>query len=101
MKNWFPEFNYGQRSLKDKVCEGHLKIAVVSENIDAVRELIMQDRNVTYREIEASLGISSTSIPPILHEQLAVKKICSRWIPHNLTIAQKEVRGYWYKEMLE
>ena len=68
MKNWFNEFNYGRGSLKDEVREGRPKAAVVSENIDAVRRLIMQDRHVTYREIKASLGISSTSIHSILHE---------------------------------
>ena len=78
-----------------------MKTRVVSENIDAVRELIMQDRHVTYRAIEASLGISSSSIHSILHEHLVAKKICSRWIPHNLAIAQKKVRVDWCKEMLQ
>ena len=45
----------------------------------------MKDRHVTYCEIEATLGISSTSIYKILHGHLAVKKICYRWILHNLT----------------
>ena len=45
----------------------------------------MQDRHVAYWEIEATIGISSTSIYKILHEYLAVKKISSRWIAHNLT----------------
>ena len=58
MKNWFNEFNCGRLSLKDEVHEGPPKTAVVSENIDTVRELIMQDRHVTYREIEA------TFLPP-------------------------------------
>ena len=62
MKNWFNVFNCGRRSHKDEVREGRSKTAVVPENIDAVLELIMQDRHLTYREIEASLGISSTSI---------------------------------------
>ena len=93
MKNWFNEFNCGRRSLKDEVREGCPKKAVVSENIDGVRELIMQNRHVTYREIEASSGISFTSIHSILHEQLAVKKISCRGIPHNLTAAQKKVRA--------
>ena len=61
----------------------------------------MQDRYVTYREIETSLNISSTSVNKILHENLIVKKICSRWIPHNLTIAQKKARVDWCKEMLK
>ena len=89
------------RSLKNEVREGRPKTAVVSENIDAVRELIMPDRHVTYRQIEASLDISCSSIRSILHEQLA-DLICCPWMPHNLTNAQKKVRGVeCCKEMLE
>ena len=60
-----------------------------------MRQLILEDRHVTYREIETTLGISG------LHEHLIVKKICSRWIPHNLSIAQKEARVDWSKEVLQ
>ena len=73
-----------------KLHEGHRKSVVVAETIDAVRQLIMQDRYVTYHEIETSLGISGTSIHSILHEHLTVKNISSHWIPHNLSIAQKK-----------
>ena len=77
---WFTEFNRGRSSLNDEFREGRPKSVVVPKNIDAVRELILQDRHVTYREIEVTLNISGTSIHSILHEHLAVKKICSRWI---------------------
>lgn len=98
---WYNEFKRGRSSFTDEFREGRPKSAVLPENIDAVRELVMEDRHVTYREIAASLGISMTSIHSILHEHLAVKKVCSRWIPHNLTIAQKEARVKWCKEMLK
>ena len=86
-KNWFNEFNCGRRWLKDEDRESRLKAAFMSENIDAVHELIMQDRHVTYREPKASFGISSPSIHSILHENLAVKKTYSRRSPYNLTNA--------------
>ena len=54
-----------------------------------MRQLILQDRHVTYRDIETTLGIRETSIYSILHEHLTVKKICLRWILYNLSIAQK------------
>ena len=38
VKNWFNEFNYERRPLKDDVREGGPKTAIVSENIDDVRE---------------------------------------------------------------
>ena len=75
--------------LQDEFRDGCPNSVVVPETIDAVGQLILQDRNVTYREIETTLGISGTSIHSILHEHLTVKKICSRWMPHNLSIAQK------------
>lgn len=99
--HWFSGFNRGRRSLTDEFKEGRPKTVVVPENIEAVREVITQDRHVTYREIGASLGLSMTSIHKILHEHLVVKKICSRWIPHNLTIAQKKQRVDWRKENLK
>jgi len=57
---------------------GLMKIVVadvfVLENINAVRELIMQDRHRTYREIEASLSIYSTSIHFTLHKHMRKNK---------------------------
>ena len=57
-----------------------------------MRQVILQDCHVTYREIETTLGISRASLHSILHEHLTVKKICSRWIPHNLSIVKKKAR---------
>ena len=71
---WYGEFNRGRSSLQDEFREGRPKSVVVPETIDAVRQLILQDRHVTYREIETTLGISGTSIHSILHEHLTVKK---------------------------
>ena len=64
-------------------------------------QLILQDRHVTYREIDITLGVSRTSIHTILHEHLTVKKIILRWIPHNLSIAQRKAHVGCSKEMLQ
>lgn len=89
---WYNEFKFGRSSVADEFREGRPSTAITSENIEKIREMIFEDRHVTYREIEASLGIDMKQINTILHEHLAVKKLCSRWIPHNLTIAQKNAR---------
>ena len=88
---------------QNKFREGRLKSVFIPQTIDAVRQLILQDRHVTYREIETILGNSGTSINSILHEYLTVKKICAPWIPHNLSIAQKNqsnrVIDNWFKRL--
>ena len=58
---WHGEFNRGRSSLQDEFREVRPKTVVVPETIDAVRQLILQDRHVAYREIETTLGISGTS----------------------------------------
>ena len=98
---WYNEFNRGRSSFQDEFHESRPKSVVVPETIDAARQLILQDRHGTYREIETTLGISGISIHPILHEHFTVKKICSHWIPHNLSIAKKKARVDWSKVMLQ
>ena len=75
---WFGEFNRGRSSLQDEFRECRPKSVVVPETIDGVRQLILQNRYVTYREIETTLGMSGTNIHSIMHKHLTVKKICSR-----------------------
>ena len=98
VKRWYNDFIRGHYSLTDEFRKGCTKSVVRPENINAVQKLIMQDRHVTYCEIEATLGISSTSIYKILHEHLAVKNTCSRWISHNLTKVHKDARVDWCTE---
>ena len=68
---WYGEFNRGRR---DECSEDCPKSDVVPETIDAVCQLILQDRHVAYPEIETTLDISGTSIHSILHEYWTVKK---------------------------
>ncbi|CAH1959522.1 unnamed protein product [Acanthoscelides obtectus] len=100
ISRWYGEFKRGRVSLSDDPKVGAPKTAVTLENVDAVRKLIIQDKHVTYREIEASLNISKTSIKKNLHEELGVRKLVSRWIPHLLTEEQKAARVNWCQKRL-
>ncbi|CAH1961298.1 unnamed protein product [Acanthoscelides obtectus] len=89
---WYGEFKRGRVSLSDdpRVCAP--KTAVTQENVDAVRKLIFEDIHVTYREIEASLKISKTSIQKNLHAELGVRKLVSQ---------QKAARVNWCQKTLD
>ncbi|KAG5310828.1 SETMR methyltransferase, partial [Acromyrmex insinuator] len=92
--NWFVEFQHGRTFLCDEFREGRPSTSVVATNVDAVREMIERDRHMTYREIQVSLGIDMKAIHTILHDHLNVRKLCSRWIPHDLTEAQTWIYSY-------
>ncbi|CAH2009362.1 unnamed protein product [Acanthoscelides obtectus] len=75
ISRWYGELKRGRVSLSDDPRVGAPKTAVTQENIDAVRKLIIEDRHVTFREIEASLKILKTSIQKNIHEELGVRKL--------------------------
>ncbi|CAH1969179.1 unnamed protein product [Acanthoscelides obtectus] len=83
ISHWHGEFKRGRVSLSDEHRVGAPKTAVTQKNVDAVRKLIIEDRHVTYREIEAFL------------------KLVSRWIPHLLTEEQKAARVNWCQKTLD
>ncbi|CAH1974497.1 unnamed protein product, partial [Acanthoscelides obtectus] len=57
ISRWYGEFKRGRVSLSDDPRMGAPSTAVTQENVDAVRKLIIEERHVTYREIEAKLQI--------------------------------------------
>lgn len=101
INRWYNEFLRGRSSLQDEFRGGRPATAVTEETIAAVRKLIEEDNRVTVRFIRASLGIGISQIQKILHSHLHVKKICARWIPHNLTPAEKEQRVKWCKKTMK
>ncbi|CAH2000276.1 unnamed protein product [Acanthoscelides obtectus] len=100
ISRWYGELKRGRVSLSDDPRVGAPKTAVTQENVDAVRKLIIEDRHATYREIEESLKISKTSIRKMFHEELGVRKLVSRWIPHLFTKEQKAARVNWCQKTL-
>ncbi|CAH1996463.1 unnamed protein product [Acanthoscelides obtectus] len=87
ISRWYEEFKRGRVGLSDDLRVGAPKTAVTKENVDAVRKLIIEDRH--------------TSIQKILHEELGVRKLVSRWIPHLLTEEQKAARVIWCQKTLD
>jgi len=73
---------------------------VTSTNIDLVRNLIEENIHITYEQIEAELSLNPNSIHEIIHIHLKMRKITSRWVPYELTDAQKERRVNFCKENL-
>ncbi|CAH1988838.1 unnamed protein product [Acanthoscelides obtectus] len=92
ISRWYGEFKRGRVSLSDDPRVGAPKTAVTQENVDAVRKLIIEDRRVTYREIQASLKISKTSIKKKILEELGVRK---------LVYQQKAARVNWCPKTLD
>jgi len=85
---WAADIKRGCTSLKDDPCEGRPKSATTPEIIE-VHHMVLDDRQMKVREIAETIGISKECVGYILHEELDMKKLCARWVPHLLTADQK------------
>jgi histone-lysine N-methyltransferase SETMAR len=98
---WFGEFKRGRDHLHDDVREGRPATAVTESNINTVRQLIESDKKITCQQIRDLLGIGMSQVQTILHVHLKVRKLCTRWIPHDLTEDQKRLRVEWCRKMMK
>ena len=82
---WVRRFNDGRKSIKNYPRMGRLVSVLTEKNVATVKTLIEEDARYTAQEIEELSGIHSLSVLKILCEQLGLRKICTRWVPHLLT----------------
>lgn len=62
VKKWVANFKRGKESVKDDPRSGRPKTATSENEVEAIHRMIMNDRRVTIRHIEHSLGISYGSV---------------------------------------
>ena len=87
--------------LEDNSRSGRPVTGPTEENIEKVRKIIEQDPHCTYVEIEEETSLSNGTITKIIHDHLKLRKVTSRWVPHNLTIDQKQQRVNICRENLK
>ena len=77
--------------LDDEVQSGRPITAVTDENIVKVEEQVREDRQITIRQLVHDVSVSSGTIETILHQHLGLRRVCSKLVPHLLTLEQKIV----------
>ena len=89
---WTRRFREGRVSVEDDCRIGRPITSRTDENIDLIRTLIEENPHVSIRYLAFDTGISYGTISSIIHDDLKLKKLCARWIPHELTEQGKKQR---------
>ena len=76
---WFRQFMFGERTLEDDDRCGRMATTVTPYNVSRVESLIKKYR---------------------VYGCLGVRKLCARWVPHDLSEEQKRGRVDWCTHML-
>jgi histone-lysine N-methyltransferase SETMAR len=97
---WVSRYRYGRQSLKDDPRIGRPNTVFTKTNIDRVQTHIQNDPHATVSEMEEILCINRFTLLEIIHGPLKMRKLTSRWIPHNLTAKNRKERVEACKENL-
>jgi len=63
--------------------------------------MVLDDRRIKMREIAETIDISKERVGYILHEEMDMKKLCTRWVSRLLTADQKCTRMKVSEQCLE
>jgi len=83
------KFKRGHTSTCDALCSGRSIEAATPEIIDKVHDIVLTNRQVKVRELVKTTSILHDTVILILHEQLGMKKLSTRWVPRLLTVDYK------------
>jgi len=95
------EFKHGRTSLEDDPREGRPKSETTPEIIERVHDMVLDDRLMKVRKIAETICISKEHVGYILHEELDMIKLCTRWVLRLITADQKRTRIKISEQCLE
>jgi hypothetical protein len=62
--------------------------------------MIMQNWHMTVEQLQAETGLFLATVLSIIQDDLKMWKLCSQWVPHDLTRQQKQARIDSCKQLL-
>lgn len=88
----YNEYKSGERSETElRHSSGGPRTQSTQENLDKLSDLLSEEDDWTEMELAQKLSISQPTISRMLTE-LGARKIASRWVPHELTVTNKQNR---------
>jgi len=101
VKNWVAKLKRGDFSTCDAPRPGRPKTVTTPEIIVQIHELILEDRRISAKSVAEQLGISRERVGSIIHEDLDMRKLSTKWVPKCLNADQKRQRCQSSEQHLE
>ena len=79
VKKWAAGFKCGRENLEDDPRPGRPTTVTAKDTIDKIHDMIMADRRTTQRYIARQLGISQERVHAIIHNDLQMTMVSTRW----------------------
>lgn len=99
--SWFQQFSQGRETIVDLPRQGAPVSVRTHETITAVRALVSENPRLSQLQIAQTLHISEGSAYRILTEDLRLRRVPAKWVPHSLTPSQKALRLNYCRQMVK
>mgnify|MGYP003623263763 CR=1 FL=1 len=100
VRSWVRQFKEGRTSCDNEPKQPRPRTSRSAANIERVEKLVLEDRRVSVKSIASKVGISVGSVHTIMHDDLKMRKVSSRWVPRMLTEDHKAARVTMCQAML-
>ena len=86
---WYKRFQDGREDVED---DERPSTSTTNENVEKVKEMVMNDRRITIREVADDVGISIGSCHEIFSNVLGMKRVAAKFVPKLSIFEQKQRR---------
>ena len=97
---WYKLFTEGREEVNDDTRPGRPSTSTTNENTEAVKNIVMENRRITIREIAEDVGILVGSCHVIFSDILGLKRVAAKFVPNLLNFDQTTRRMTIAQEML-
>lgn len=103
VRRYMNEMKEGRDSFQDgrRGSSGRKRWSITDEKIEQAKEIVNEDPQITIEDLSDALEISKGSTFTILHHDLCLRSLCSKWIPYSLNDGQKALRMEKAKEWIK
>ena len=101
IKEWYNRFKDGGTTVDSEPRHGRPSTSRNDNVINEVRNLVMQDRRITVRELAGEVEVSIGSVHTILTADLGLRRVSAKFVPNLLAMEQKQLRLEIAQDMLE
>jgi len=86
---WIEMIENGRMILTDVEHSRLPATALTTRNEEGTLELIRENRRLTIEEVAGRLNVSVGSVYSLIHDSLKFSKVCSKWVPKEMTEEHK------------
>lgn len=97
---WYKLFQEGRENVEDEARPGRPSTSTTDANVKEVKEMVLNNRRITIREVAEDVGISVGSCHEIFSDILGMKRVSAKFVPKLLNFDQKSRRMSISQEML-